>query len=435
MKTVLLVLASFLFASAGSAMTTANDDSCDIAVTPAATLLLPFFEVRLDDRLGETTLVTITNVTEVAQVARVTLWTDYSYPVVTFNIYLTGYDLQTINLFDVLHGRIGPRLGTGTLVSSEGDHSESNPLLDDEDCERLPSTFPPEVVARWQEAFTLGVAGETCTAIGNVHENAVGYATIDVVGNCGPATPLDAEYFANDLRYANALIGDYQQANSEQNFAQGSPMVHIRAIPEGGTPRGRAMNPNRFGTPFEQTFYGRLAQRGSDARQPLPAMFASRWINGGLSGFETNFKIWRQGVTGPVANCADYARNGLLAMTESVIFDEDDNGEGVIRTCDFCDPPLPGDFEITFPSTSMTSVIDKDVYPQEMTGTVTNGWIYFNLDDHNATNGAHQNWVVASMRAEGRYSVDMDAAVLGNGCSPATDVSEFSQRGIAGVLP
>jgi hypothetical protein len=33
-----------------------------------------------------------------------------------------------------------------------------------------------------------------------------------------------------------------------------------------------------------------------------------------------------------------------------------------------------------------------------------------------------QNWAIVSMFAEGRYSVDFDAAWLGNGCSGATAV-------------
>ena len=36
------------------------------------------------------------------QIAHVTLWTDYSFPVIDFNIYLTGYDVQSINLYDVI---------------------------------------------------------------------------------------------------------------------------------------------------------------------------------------------------------------------------------------------------------------------------------------------------------------------------------------------
>jgi hypothetical protein len=47
------------------------------------------------------------------------------------------------------------------------------------------------------------------------------------------------------------------------------------------------------------------------------------------------------------------------------------------------------------------------------------GWLYLNLhnDEHNATPAA-QAWVIASMRAEGRFSVDTDATALGNGCTP-----------------
>src|SRR5687767_12299890 len=70
----------------GSPATTNNDDSCDISVAPAATLLLPYFEVA-EDRAGETTLFTITNVSQFPAIAHVVLWTDFSYPVIDFNIY------------------------------------------------------------------------------------------------------------------------------------------------------------------------------------------------------------------------------------------------------------------------------------------------------------------------------------------------------------
>src|SRR5215216_1332535 len=68
----------------GGPATTNNDDSCDISVAPAATLLLPYFEVDIDDPAGETTLFTITNVSNEDQIAHVTLWTDYSFPVIDF---------------------------------------------------------------------------------------------------------------------------------------------------------------------------------------------------------------------------------------------------------------------------------------------------------------------------------------------------------------
>ena len=63
----------------------------------------------------------------------------------------------------------------------------------------------------------------------------------------------------------------------------------------------------------------------------------------------------------------------------------------------------------------------------ELTNGATAGWMYLNLD--NATNDtplASQNWVVVSMRAEGRYSVDFDAAWLANGCTPEEPISEVT---------
>src|ERR1044071_4140870 len=92
----------FLALTLTAGATTRNNDSCDIAVLPAATLLLPYFEVDLDRPGGETTLVTITNVTNLDAIARVTLWTDRGYPVLTFNVFLTGYDVQSLDLYDIL---------------------------------------------------------------------------------------------------------------------------------------------------------------------------------------------------------------------------------------------------------------------------------------------------------------------------------------------
>src|SRR5216684_989422 len=81
--------ASNLTFSFGSPATTNNNDSCDIGPTPAATLLLPYFEVDVNQTnrgLAQTTLFTITNTSSFPQIAHVTVWTDWSYPVLDFNI-------------------------------------------------------------------------------------------------------------------------------------------------------------------------------------------------------------------------------------------------------------------------------------------------------------------------------------------------------------
>jgi hypothetical protein len=411
--------------STGRPHSTDNDDTCDIALLPAATLLVPWFEVDLTSRFGESTLMTITNVSNQEQVARVTLWTDRGYPVITFNVYLTGYDVQGINLYDVIGlGQIAPSRGTGfeDVGSPEGDFSEDNAAVDEVTCVNLPMQLEPAVQQRMQRAFTLGTLPSTeqnaaCSAIGGVHTNAVGYATIDVVRSCTATQPHESRYFTQEILFDNVLTGDYQQLNGSQNFAQGSPMVHIRAIPElaSGQANPPEPSPEQLVANLPVTFYGRFQSTASptrDGRQPLPALFAARWIDGGPGEFRTDLKIWRDVVTGPAAGCEAYARNGAMGVVEVVRFDEEENlnvlGEPICCI-------LP--YDTTLPAASRVRIADENVFPQKIAREV-GGWVYLNLNDPQRREAA-QAWVVSSMRAEGRYSVEADVVALGNGCTPA----------------
>jgi hypothetical protein len=87
---------------------------CTVDDVPAATLLLPYFEVDLDDENGINTLFSINNASATAVLAHVVLWTDLSVPVLDFNIYLTGYDVQTVNLREVI------ALGWLPITASDG---------------------------------------------------------------------------------------------------------------------------------------------------------------------------------------------------------------------------------------------------------------------------------------------------------------------------
>ena len=418
--------------------TKANDDSCDIAILPAATLLLPYFEVDIGDAANQTTLLTVTNVVNVAQIARVTLWTDRSFPVMSFNLYLTGYDSESISLYDIIaNGIIGYGLPMGSSKSPVGDYSDPN-AEHDAACADLPVRIPADFVRRMQDAFTLG-RSSTCTtigSIGSIHANAVGYLTVDVVGNCSSNIPTDPEYFTTDIRYDNVLIGDYQQVSVREKHAQVNPMVHIRAIPEGGTPSSRAADPANYGNRFSQTFYGRYqseSRPSSDARQPLPSRFAVRWINGGFAAMGTSFKIWRQSTTGSMT-CDALEKNGQMLVGDSVAFDSRENAEGLVPddcSVTTCFPaPTP-----TLPATSLAAIDNLEAFPQSIISTTINGWVYLNLDDGDVANGAHQSWVTVSMRASGDFSGDMDGAALGNGCSPAVGPAEQSEDGSVVIGP
>lgn len=438
----------------GAPGTIANDDSCDIAVTPAATLLLPYFEVDFNapNTEGVNTIFTLTNTSNVPQIAHITIWTDWSYPVIDFNIFLTGYDVQGLSLYDIIGRGEVPRTGMNTAVSPRGPRSlETNPNFAAgaaTACASLPGPIPGPLLADLRSALTTGLVPSRCgsTRVGGQNENAVGYVTVDVANTCSLTLPTEPEYYSNEILYDNVLIGDYQRINplsTAGNYAGGNPMVHIRAIPEGG-PAGSDVNTGAGGLPFTNlpyTFYDRYVEEpGIDRRQPLPALFAARYIEGGTGEFDTEFAVWREGATGNQneAGCADYATNSTLPFVEMVRFDERENPTTLRPTCDFS--PCLGPVQGTLPETSTTGVGNSDVFPPDTNNTDLGGWVYMNLTHQNqddfATQGrATQNWVVVQMTAEGRYGVDFDAAYLGNGCTPPVGQTSDVRGGTPAVGP
>ncbi|MDP9359912.1 MAG: hypothetical protein M3P29_00520, partial [Acidobacteriota bacterium] len=472
--------ATFQFGAPGVAFgpgSTNNDDSCDIGVAPAATLLLPYFEVDTVNRTT-TTLFTITNVTRFSQIAHVTVWTDQSVPVLDFNIFLTGYDVQPINLLDILTtGTVASAAGTGPTTAQSPIGSQStgagytNPNFSTTiGCGALPGILPTTLVTAVRTALTTGAYAPggglaACTAIGTAiaSGNAHGYVTIDVAANCSTRLPNDPNYYLNDILFDNVFIGDYEQlgpaaaGTTATSFdAGGNAMVHIRAVPEGGRAGGLP------GTNLPFTFYDRYTPattRTADRRQPLPSTWAARYIQGGAGLFATNYKIWREGFGIGVCGTAATASNAVLPIAEIVRFDERENPFVAVGPQN-CSPTCgvnPG----TLPETSATNTT-ATVYPV-LTGTDVGGWMYLNLNNGGsatysitsfgtvfnvppATGGLapagasttagprpSQNWVIVEMfgnvvNSPNRLTVDFDAAWLGNGCSPAAFTSTANNR-------
>jgi len=414
---LLLVIAGSALGAASPA-TVNNDDSCDVIVTPAATLLLPYFEVDLTPARAGTTLFTVINVTQLPQIARVTLWTDWSYPLLGFNIFLTGYDAQSIDLYDVLvAGRLSGLEGTSSDVR-EGYRSldnDQNPLLDIADCDNLAVQLPTVFREPLVQALTTGRSARLCSGrrVGGEHAHAVGYVTIDLAASCGVLLPTDPAYFTSGILFDNVLTGDYEHVNRAQNLARGGPLVHIRAIPEGG-PAGA--HPTNFTT----TFYSNYQNGGTaDRRQPLPSVFAARWIEESDGPLETNFTIWREGITRAHSGCA-VASNSALTVAGIVRFDDDENPVAIADCQNCAARPL-------LPSSSRPSS-DDSVFPPNA-GGATSGWMYLNLNNQGVFpfrpfRVASQNWVTVSMSSEGRHEVEFDTASLGNGCTPSVPPTE-----------
>ena len=415
--------------------TTNNADSCDLGNFPAATLLLPYFEIDPAAPDQRTLLVTITNTSRQPQIAKVVLWTDYGYPVLDFNVFLTGYDVQALNLADVLvRGVIASPSGT-SIDEPAGTASAANTLNPNfaanvsAACAQglLPGRIPPSLLADVRNALTKGTATSCGTSrVGGVHPFLTGYATIDVVATCSATVPTQEAYW-NELLYDNVLAGDYQQLaptadGAPRGDATGNPLVQIRAVPAGGA-AGAIVATN-----LPLTFYGRLTPRGGartrDRRQPLPSVFAARFVETSATpsseSFFTTLKIWREGVDGTGSSCSSYLPNRALLVAEAVRFDEHEN-PSVYAPPVILDPSFRT--TVTLPLTSSTSTSNTAVFPPLAGTGDAGGWLYLDLDVGSFRVGAppgprNQAWVTVSMGA-GLLATEVDATALGNGCSPS----------------
>jgi hypothetical protein len=379
---------------------------------PAATLLLPYFEVDLANASGVSTLISINNASATAILAHVTMWSDLGVPTFAFNVYLTGYDVQTINLRDIFTGTVPRTASAGqdptNTISPKGIFSQD---INFASCSgQLP---PPPLTADYidhlQRSHT-GLAtpffGGRCTGQALGDNIARGYVTIDTVNNCTLRVPGDVGYFisggSGDATNQNVLWGDYFYINPAQNFAQGDSLVHIEAS---------ATNPETS-VAGQYTFYGRYAAwTAADNREPLGARFATRFLNGGVFSGGTSLVVWRD----PKVNQGSFVCPVIagvrplwypLPQEDVYSFDEQERAENVIT----------GPSVVPFGASSARVRVDGASLPV----TPIFGWLYLNLNATVAAAGSNppedpaaaQAWVGNVMDASGRFSVGQQAAIL-----------------------
>jgi len=396
---------------------TDNSASCDITVSPAATLLLPYFEVDVSKPVNDAanTIFTVVNTSRLPQIVRVTIWTDYAYPALWFNVYLTGYDVQAISLYDVIARGALPTTATTIAPGNRSAAAGANPKLVSLDaCGNLGGSIADASLTALRTMLTTGASpSSNDCAVGSAHANATGYITIDLVNSCSTISPLDSSYFSQVLLYDNVLTGDYEHVYPDRgmgNYAGGSPLVHIKAIPDGGNVS--------TATPLPYTFYDRFTPRGGrkvDRRQPLPSSFASRFIQGGTAGFFSDIMFWREGAAASNSSCAASA-NAAIPATSVIRYDDAEN---------------PNVSALPLKMPSVMSLDTKSSALPPINGPSLTGWIYLNLDNQlgyvtqsnpYSTTRPSQNWVVVRMKAEGRYGVDYDATAMSNGCAVSAAV-------------
>jgi hypothetical protein len=408
---------------------------CTIDDVPAATLLLPYFEVDLAaGPAGATTLFDITNASAAAQLAHVVVWTDLSVPVLDFDVYLTGFDVVSLNLRDVINGilpRTAPRsLDAGDVFSPSPPPgaTQAAPPRDDDfpNCAgKLP--FPAVAlnaaqIAHLQAALTgqpSALLGGACSGLDYGDDIARGYITVDNVNECSLEFPSSPGYFAPGgtgiANNNNNLWGNYYYVDPTNNFAQGETLVHIEAD---ATLTDATVN---------STFYRRYVAAGEDNREPLATTWAARYIGAPAFPGGTDLIVWREGGDNPADfdgfSCAAGPTWFPLNQTQTVVFDEEENGIEVCIPGDDRVSPPTGEAQTCFPAEAQrvpvggsSLVPGGDDLPAAASG---NGWIYLNLNWQASIADVtpKQSWVTTVMNADGRFSVGMDAIQLDSACT------------------
>lgn len=430
---------------------TAFADLCTIDAVPAATLLLPNFEVdtTVANGAGLTTLFSINNASAAPALAHVTLWTDWSVPTVDFDIFLTGYDVVTVNLYDVVvNGNIpitaDLQSDPADLISPNGGHSTWDGSFTN--CGAFfPNFVNPVITGSIADRVLNGHTGEFVGAVGGYMGQsfgdgvARGYVTIDNANECSTDFASDPNYFVDGgngiASNVNQLWGDWFKVDPPAALAQGDNLVHIEAddafnADNGVLPASSPANPTNY------TFYGRFTQiaGGNDNREPLGTTWGTRYINGG--GFDgSSITVWRDSTQNTTQEA--YVQNvgpdwNPLNETQIVCFSEQEDAEELCFSAGggVISPPTGPDDPACIPlETNVIAIGEGALSP-----SWDFGWCYYNLNINDAISNdvdfpeidgdIQQSYMSATHSAQGLYSVGLQAIELTSACedvSPLID--------------
>jgi hypothetical protein len=310
-KNLFLVVAALVALPCGPAQA----EICSIDLAPGATLLLPYFEVDIGDGdddgvadgLGVNTVFTVTNASAEPAIAHVTLWTDWAFATVDFNIFLTGYDSVSFDLFQIIV------LGNVPVTADEQrDPSDTispnggNPDWDGSfsSCVDFPYPKPAitgvfrEYIQNAHSGYQVSLLGDQCAGEGLNGPGectsgdcpsgtiARGYVTVDSTNDCSLMLPFETGYFGDGGTGAagnkNHLSGEFLFLEGATTTA-GGPLVAIEA--------DDAFSASS--TPTTYTFYGRFTQAdgGIDNREPLGTTWTAQFK--GTGDLATDFVVWR----------------------------------------------------------------------------------------------------------------------------------------------
>lgn len=350
---------------------TAGAVTCTLDQRPAATLLVPYFQVSYDaaGNLISTgagardTIVTIGNASSAPMVAHVSVYTRNSEFELDFNIALTGFDVQAMRVSDILGGNLpsaGSTVGGGVCQHEGGGVYPSGFLrvipaspATGLDNSRAISDYPVP-------AFGPGFSGTLIDALrancnGGTDLLATGYILIDMANYCNLSDPSDPNYWQNNAAgMENNLFGEIIFTSGFGLPTYGLSTVNLEADSNFGFAAESSTVPVR-------TFYARYWNNGDnsgisgtntlvspptcpncgsgnpdtdlavsspwnvgygDQREPLGLRYGARWFDYRDSAnadlITSNFQVFRAPYYG--ASCDSVGPTVVLTF-----FDEDEN--------------------------------------------------------------------------------------------------------------
>jgi len=291
MKKVLLTCLAILVVFA--AANTASAITCTVDQRPAATLLVPYFQVSYDadGNLISTgigardVIVTIANASAAPTIAHVSIWSRYSELVLDFNVALTGFDIESWRMSDVLGGTVpssGNSIGIevcqknalATVYPDPAGFLRVRPASTITTANANDNRFAATDYAT--PAFGSGVAAQIIAALrancltGGDDVLASGYITIDHANYCTLANPNDASYVGFDaIGMENNLWGEIIFTSGEGLPTYGMSTVNLEADGEFGANYflgGGTVPPDPI-----RTFYARYWNPGDNSGDVAPA--------------------------------------------------------------------------------------------------------------------------------------------------------------------
>lgn len=293
-------------------------------VTPAATLLLPYFEVDFQQPagLGMDTEVVLHNQSPSQAIAHLMFFTTLGVPTESMDLVMAPHSSETFLIGDLFRGTVPQGNCNGAYL---GDmiplwHAPDISVID-----LVPAVACPIFSMGTFQAFHTGMPSPhtgLCGDLGSTGSHAVGFLLIDHVKVENAGYPWESGYFVQGglgrASNANVLSGWFSLIDPQNNQAIGNSLVHIEA----SSTHTPAITHGTY------TFYGAwVNETAADNRESL----ATRWgFNFSLEAPVENANLiyWRdtKRITAPMT-CGTAPAWFPLDTAEVVIFAADGTSE------------------------------------------------------------------------------------------------------------